>query len=97
MVVIEKNYVDNKFCGVIRGPTVTYTCNCLEDDAFEIDEETFEAKILLIEQGLPFENASLEVELPDYMWLDLAMEAHEKDMKLNDYIEYILRLAIDNS
>jgi hypothetical protein len=38
----------------------------------------------------------MELELPDHLWLELAMGAHKKDMTLNKYIEYILRLAIDN-
>ena len=96
MVVIEKSLTDGVFSGRIVGPNVTYVCNWDLDEGFEIDEQTFYAKLDLIEQDLPFENASLEVELPDYMWLDLAMEAHNKDMKLNDYIVYILRLAIEH-
>jgi hypothetical protein len=96
MVVIEKSLTDGVFSGRIVGPNVTYFCNWDLDEGFEIDEQTFYAKLDLIEQDLPFENASLEVELPDYMWLDLAMEAHNKDMKLNDYIVYILRLAIEH-
>lgn len=95
MVVIEKSMVDGVFSGRIIGPNVTYVCNW-EDEGFEIDEQTFYEKLDLIEQGLPFEKASLDIELPDYMWLELAMGAHEKDLTLNDYIEYILRLAIDN-
>jgi hypothetical protein len=96
MVVIEKSLTDGVFSGRIVGPNVTYLCNWDLDEGFEIDEQTFYAKLDLIEQDLPFENASLEVELPDYMWLDLAMEAHNKDMKLNDYIVHILRLAIEH-
>ena len=96
MVVIEKSMVDGVFSGRIIGPNVTYMCNWDADEGFEIDEQTFFEKLDLIEQGLPFEKASLDIELPDYMWLELAMEAHEKDLTLNDYIEYILRLAIDN-
>jgi hypothetical protein len=98
MVIIDKSMVDGEFSGRIIGPNVTYVCNwdLPENNSFEIDEEAFYEKLNLIEQGLPFEKASLDIELPDYMWLELAMEAHEKELTLNDYIEYILRLAIDN-
>jgi hypothetical protein len=96
MVIIDKSMVDGVFSGRIIGPNVTYVCNwdLPENNSFEIDEETFFEKLDLIEQGLPFEFATLAIQLPDYMWLELAMEAHEKDLTLNDYIE--LRLAIDN-
>jgi hypothetical protein len=97
MVVIEQSITDGIFSGRILGPNVTYVCNWdLPGEGFEIDEQTFYEKVALIEQGLPFETASLDIELPDYMWLDLAMQAHEKDVTLNDYIEYILRLAIEH-
>jgi hypothetical protein len=73
MVVIESSTTDGVFSGRIVGPNVTYVCNWDLDEGFEIDEQTFCAKLDLIEQGLPFETASLDIELPDSMWLDLAM------------------------
>jgi hypothetical protein len=99
MVTIDRSIVDGVFSGRIVGPKVTYTCNwdLPEDNAFEIDEQTFFEKLDLIEEGLPFEFATLAIELPDYMWLELAMEAHKKNLTLNDYIEYILRLAIEHT
>jgi hypothetical protein len=99
MVVIEKSMIDGVFSGRIIGPKVTYMCNWdlnEDENSFEIDEQTFYEKLDLIDQGLPFEFATIGIELPDYMWLELAMGAHAKDMTLNKYVEYILRLAIDN-
>ena len=96
MIRIETEMNDGVFSGVIFGEEVTYTCNWLHDEGFEISEEIFHEKCELIEQGLPFEFAEVEIDLPDHLWLELAMGAHKKDMTLNKYIEYILRLAIDN-
>lgn len=99
MVIIDKSVVDGVFSGRIVGSEVTYTCNwdLDEQNAFEIDEQTFYEKVQLIDQGLPFEFATWAIQLPDYMWLELAMGAHKKDMTLNKYIEHILRLALDNN
>jgi predicted HicB family RNase H-like nuclease len=100
MIRIETEMNDGAFSGVIFGEEVTYTCNWPYDEVdnktFEISEDTFHEKCGLIKQGLPFEFEEMELELPDHLWLELAMGAHKKDMTLNKYIEYILRLAIDN-
>jgi hypothetical protein len=94
MVVIEKHGTS----GIIYGPNVTYVWNCTAPGkTFEIDEKAFNEKVSLIKQGKPFEYETLSVELPEYMWLELAMGAHEKNITLNDYIAQIIKDAYDNS
>jgi predicted HicB family RNase H-like nuclease len=47
-------------------------------------------------EGIPYEGKTkIKVELPDRILLKLALAAHEKDITLNEYVNYVFKQELD--